>query len=143
MTIEKARYEDMIDFDVQVDEELLDCRVVKLVLQPLVENAIHHGIQKTGRHGTITVCIYRQEESLVYRVSDDGAGADQEELNALLHAAEDENRGFCIKNVNDRIKLHFGEEYGLSFASSVGRGTTATVRQPRVVGSGHAQRVSR
>jgi two-component system sensor histidine kinase YesM len=130
ITIQRARYEDLIDFKVEVEKELLDLKVVKLVLQPLVENAIQHGIEKTGRGGNITIKIYKQNFKLVYMISDDGIGADEDELNQLRVTVAENNRGFCIKNVNDRIQLHFGSEYGLWFRSSKNQGTTAWVEQP-------------
>jgi two-component system sensor histidine kinase YesM len=63
-------------------------------------------------------------------ISDDGIGADEDELNQLRVTVAENNRGFCIKNVNDRIQLHFGSEYGLWFRSSKNQGTTAWVEQP-------------
>lgn len=133
--IQEKRFEDMIKFKINVSDEVLGCKVVKLILQPLVENAIHHGIEKKGGEGSIEVSIFREENDVIYTIQDDGVGADEEELNALLEKVEKDNRGFGIKNVNDRIKLYFGGTYGIKFSSSYGTGTTVTVRQPFVTGA--------
>ncbi|MBZ4644574.1 MAG: putative signal transduction protein with a C-terminal ATPase domain [Clostridia bacterium] len=134
--IQQKRYEGMIDFSINVSEETLDCRVVKLVIQPLVENAIYHGIEKKGESGKIDVSIRRHGDKLLYIITDDGNGADEKEINELLQKVEDNNRGFGIKNVNDRIKLYFGEEYGLKFYTIPSMGTKVVVTQPYVKGEG-------
>lgn len=130
ITIQEKRFEELIRFKINVSDEVLGCKVVKLVLQPLVENAIYHGIEKKGSQGTISVSVLREANDVVYIIQDDGAGADEEELTKLLEKVEKNNRGFGIKNVNDRIKLYFGNEYGIKFSSSYENGTTVTVRQP-------------
>ena len=130
ITIQDKRFEGMIKFNIEASADVYECKVVKLVLQPLVENAIHHGIEKNGGEGRIDVSIYREGGNIIYIVKDDGAGADEQELNSFLEKVEEGNRGFGIKNVNDRIKLYFGNDYGIEFRSSYGNGTTVTVRQP-------------
>lgn len=134
ITILQKRFEDVISFDISVSEDVLACRVVKLILQPLVENAIYHGIEKKGCQGKIEIAIYKEDENIIYIIKDDGAGADENELNSLLENVEDEKRGFGIKNVNNRIKLYFGYQYGIKFKSSIGSGTTVIVKQPFVIG---------
>lgn len=137
IVIQQKRYEDMIAFQLDVAEEALPCQTVKLILQPLVENAIVHGIEKKGGDGTVRVAVYKDNEQLVFEVADDGAGADLVELERLLIQAEEENRGFGIKNVNDRIQLYFGERYGLEFVRNDAGGTTVFVRQPWEVDNPH------
>ncbi len=127
--IQKKRYQGLINFSINVEEDLLSCRVVKLVLQPLVENAIYHGIEKNGGKGNITVNIKKEVEYLIYEIIDDGQGVDIEELNRLLQEVKEDNRGFGIKNVNDRIKLYFENDCGLSFYSKPGQGTKVVVKQ--------------
>jgi Predicted signal transduction protein with a C-terminal ATPase domain len=134
IAIQEKRFDGMIRFEIQAADEALHCSVVKLILQPLVENAIYHGIEKKGTHGTIGIHICREEQDLVYRITDDGVGADESELNALLKKVGEGNKGFGIKNVDERIKLHFGDEYGIRFRTAVGRGTTVIVRQPFING---------
>ena len=132
--IQDKRFDGMIRFNINASGDVGECRVVKLVLQPLVENAIHHGIEKNGGRGNIEVSIFRDENNILYIISDDGAGADEKELNSFLEQVGDGNRGFGIKNVNDRIRLYFGNNYGIEFKSAYGSGTVVTVRQPFVIG---------
>jgi len=129
VTIQQKRYEDSIDFQIEVEEEALDCQTVKLVIQPFVENAIVHGIEKKGESGVIRVDIKREDEGLVYYISDTGYGADLEEVYRLMRESGDDNKGFAVKNINDRIQLHFGKTYGVEFSN--GReGTIVKVIQP-------------
>ena len=130
MIIQKKRFGDLIAFDIEADEALLDCRVIKLVLQPLVENAILHGIDKKTGKGSIVVSIKKEEENLIYEIKDNGIGVDVDEMNRLLEETGDSNRGLGIKNVNDRLKLYYGDSYGIAFLSGQGEGTTVIVKQP-------------
>ena len=134
LIIQKKRYGDAINFSLDVEEDVLTSTVVKLVLQPLVENAIIHGIEKKEGKGNIVVTIKRASDTIVYEIRDDGKGVDVNEINQLLTAIGDSNRGFGIKNINDRLKLYFGEQYGLHFSSENGEGTTVTVTQPYIKG---------
>jgi len=133
MIIQKKRFGDQITFDIEVDEDLLECQVIKLVLQPLVENAIIHGIDKKDGMGSIAVSIRKEGENLIYEIKDNGIGVDIEEINRLLENVGQSNRGLGIKNVNDRLKLYFGEQYGIAFFSGTGEGTTVIVKQPFVI----------
>lgn len=131
--IQEKRYEEMIRFEVEVEEDVLKCHTIKLTLQPLVENAIYHGIEKKGSRGTIRIRAYRDSEYLYFQVIDDGIGMEEDVLTAILNEPWADNKGFAVKNVHERIRLYFGNEekqYGLSFKSSPGKGTTVTVTQP-------------
>jgi two-component system sensor histidine kinase YesM len=132
--IQKKRYENSISFEINVDKELLDCQTVKLVLQPLVENAIIHGIEEGDGQGTIKVDICREDDKLVYRIIDDGAGVNVDEMNRLLQQVGADNRGFGISSVHERIRLNFGEDYGMEFISDHEEGTEVIVRQPYLPG---------
>lgn len=138
--IQQKRYEDMISFTIDVSEDVKNCKVVKLILQPMVENAIYHGLEKKGEKGTITVSIYRRNSILVYEINDDGNGSDEVEVSQLLQKVGKDNRGFGIKNVNDRIKLYYGNDYGLEFHSSPGIGTKVIITQPYVKGDANNDR---
>jgi two-component system sensor histidine kinase YesM len=137
MRLQQARYEDTLRFTIDCDPTLMPCKVVKLVLQPLVENAIQHGLEERGGEGTVTVSVAEEEGRLVYRVVDDGVGTDEAEIRSLLNQeATVQNdvsaRGFGLRNVQERIALHFGPEYGIEFSSTPGHGTTVRVIQPKV-----------
>lgn len=128
LTIQAERYEEMIDFKFKVDEDLLNAKVIKLVLQPIVENSIVHGIEAKGEPGYVKIDIYREGKYLIYRVEDNGAGTDQNEIRKLLES-ETETASIGLKNVNERLKLFFGEACGLEFYSKPKVGTTVLVKQ--------------
>ena len=142
LIIQKARYEDKFDFALCTDEDALSCMVLKLTLQPLVENAIYHGIKERRGHGSVRVEALRRDGMLVLRVSDDGVGmtpARLEEVRALLSSAHPSSEGLAgygIHNVHERIQLSFGTRYGLRFDSAPDRGTTVEILHPLVTGEG-------
>jgi two-component system sensor histidine kinase YesM len=129
IVIQQSRYKDMIDFSLHVDPEVLDCVTLKLVLQPLIENSIVHGIEKKGESGQIDITVRQEDGKLIFIISDNGYGVNLEEIRQLLDKTTENNKGLAIKNVNDRIKLYFGDEYGLEFFNRV-CGTTAVITQP-------------
>lgn len=135
LAIQAVRYQDILRYEVNVPEELNDCLIPKISLQPLVENALYHGIKNKRGGGTITVTGELYADSAVLTVRDDGIGMTAERLEQLQsklscrNAAESEM--FGAYNVHERIRLKFGEEYGLTYTSTVGEGTTVTVRLPR------------
>ena len=138
LIIQKTRYEDKFDFSVCMDDSVLSLLVLKLTLQPLVENAIYHGIKERRGHGSIKVEAARRDGMLVLRVADDGVGMSAETLasvRALLAsppAEKGQKLGYGISNVNERIQLSFGKKYGLSFDSSPDLGTTVEILHPLV-----------
>ena len=132
LEIQKIRYSDILDYEIHIPEELLDCTVPKLVLQPLVENAIYHGTKNKRGIGCIIISGESSGGDILLRVTDDGAGMDEEQLNALQAGVyEDRHTGLGLVNVHKRIKLYCGEGYGLSFESTLGKGTTVSVRLPK------------
>jgi two-component system sensor histidine kinase YesM len=136
LIIQKARYEDKFDFSIDVDEEVLPFKVLKLTLQPLVENAIYHGIKERRGNGNIRVTASRRDGMLVMRVTDDGVGMSAVKLEyvraLLLTPPSSEKDGYGISNVNERIQLSFGRKFGLRFESSPGSGTTVEILHPLV-----------
>jgi two-component system sensor histidine kinase YesM len=144
LIIQKARYEDKFDFDLRTEEDALSCMVLKLTLQPLVENAIYHGIKERRGHGSIKVEALRRDGMLVLRVSDDGVGMTPEkleEVRTLLTAAHPHGEGlegYGVHNVHERIQLSFGTRYGLRFESAPDGGTTVEILHPLVTSEGLA-----
>ena len=137
MVIQKARYEDKLDYEIKYDESILECRVIKLILQPLVENAIYHGIKEKRGSSKIVITAKQAEGKLYLSVSDDGAGIEPEkmqEIKAMLEGKKDDSNtlGYGIFNVNERIRLSFGAEYGLNFISTLGIGTTVEIWHPLI-----------
>jgi two-component system sensor histidine kinase YesM len=142
LIIQKARYEDKFDFSLDSDEDVLSSMVLKLTLQPLVENAIYHGIKERRGHGSIRVEARRRDGMLLMRVSDDGVGmnpAKLEEVRSLLKATHPHDQGlpgYGIHNVHERIRLSFGARYGLRFESSPQAGTTVEILHPLLSSEG-------
>jgi two-component system sensor histidine kinase YesM len=134
LVIQKIRYLDKFDYSLDIDPELLSSPVVKLTLQPLVENAIYHGIKEKAGKGSLAISARREGEALVLTVSDNGAGMTPDALAALeRNLGKDEDpvsQGFGVFSVHHRIRLVFGEAWGLSYRSAPGEGTTVRVRQP-------------
>ena len=119
------------DFNLEVDPDTSNCKTVKLVLQPLVENSIIHGIGKM-ENGQINVLIHHRDDHLIYIIDDNGVGIDVAEIEQLMATPLGSARGFGIRNVNDRIKLAFGTKYGISFYSKPEGGAVVTVSLPYI-----------
>jgi len=133
LCIQKMRYEDKFDYSIRCDPGLRTRQVMRLTLQPLVENAIYHGIKERRGHGTLLVEAKVDGGDLLLVVSDDGVGMTEETLAQLAESLEEGGSpigGYGIHNVHERIRLTFGKPYGLSFTSAYGEGTVVTVRHP-------------
>lgn len=137
LTIQKMRYNDILDFKIEVDESVTGNTVLKLILQPLVENALYHGIKNKRQGGTIIVRARRRnEDEILLEVEDDGIGFTPEKLAQLRAELEDDSgdfrleSGFGIGNVNKRIRLYYGKPYGVSVRSEYNTGTWVTLVIP-------------
>ena len=132
--IQKVRYEDKLNYAIDIPDSLGHLMVNKLILQPLVENAIYHGIKQKRGPGHIAVSARREGGALVFTVSDDGAGMSPEACEALNRQLSDENAlpesGYGIFNVNNRIRLSYGKAYGLRYAINAQGGVTVTLTCP-------------
>ncbi|MBN1836974.1 MAG: histidine kinase, partial [Spirochaetales bacterium] len=141
LIIQKMRYGSILDYSIVVPEELKEYRIVKLVLQPLVENALYHGIKNKSSPGVIDIRAEALDGSIVFRIADTGTGmapAKIRELERTLADPEGRAEGFGLRNVSDRIRIYFGDGHGLSFQSEEGKGTTVSFSIPllRAAGSG-------
>ena len=132
LTIQKMRYRDKLDFEIDVDENILKYRTLKILLQPLVENAIYHGIKNKEGTGVIRITGGVVGDCILLQVIDNGVGMSSEEVENILKSAarSESGSGVGVKNVNERIKIYFGENYGLEFISRPDEGTTANIRLP-------------
>ncbi|MDL2323967.1 histidine kinase [Ruminococcaceae bacterium OttesenSCG-928-A16] len=134
VAIQTMRYMQTFQFKNNVDKEFHGYQIIKFTLQPLVENAIFHGIEPTGAYGTITVQAQYEDGDLLLIVEDDGAGLTAEEISQMMkssrNALNDGFSGVGVANVNDRLVLNYGKQYGLSYESEPGRYTRAIVRIP-------------
>lgn len=134
LIIQSMRYADKFTYEISAEPGVERCRTIKLILQPIVENCIYHGIKKKRGTGKITIRAYRREQNLIIEVSDDGCGMPEEICRKILSdEIESENisgSGIGVKNVNERIQIRFGKKYGLSYSSEEGVGTTVTYVLP-------------
>ena len=121
ITIQKVRFEDRIRVITSVEEGILDLKIVKFILQPLVENAINHGIAHKDDGGIITIQIRRKENDILITVEDNGIGFETHDIPIPSH-------GYAVRNIDDRLKLYYGADYGVQITSVPGQGTTAFVR---------------
>ncbi len=132
LEIQQIRYSDILEYDIEIPDDLLDCMVPKLVLQPLVENALYHGTKNKRGVGHIRITGEGLGRDMRLQVRDDGAGMDQEQMRQLQAGVyEDRHTGLGLVNVHKRIKLYCGDAYGLSFESELGKGTTVSVLLPK------------
>ena len=118
----QARYPDMFDVIWNVDENIIDYQIPKMTLQPLIENAIYHGIIPTERHGQITVSIFDNNESFVISVRDNGCGINKEELKKLNEEimAFDNEKNIGTRNIYKRFNIIYGEKFNVVYESKEG-----------------------
>ncbi len=133
MIIQKIRYEDKLNFTIKCEENLKDLRITKLILQPLVENAIYHGIKMVKRSGHIDIGVRRQGKVLEFMIEDNGPGIEPIELNRMnqvLKGSIPKSKEYGLVHVNEKIKLTYGNQYGITIESQVGLGTCVKVTHP-------------
>lgn len=132
LTIQKMRYKDKLEFQIEVDSSILYIPLIKLVLQPIIENAIYHGLKYKESKGLLIVKGFMKDGNAVLQVIDDGVGMDEETLAHIYdkHKVNYHSNGVGVYNVQKRLKLYYGEDYGIRYTSELGKGTTATITIP-------------
>lgn len=132
MTIQQVRYYNRIRMDIEADDALLEKRMPKLILQPIVENAIFHGLAEKEEDGVVTIRIAREGGGFAIDVHDNGEGMDEETLRRIQAslAGADEGESIGLRNVQRRIQLHYGNSYGIACRSAPGEGTTFRILLP-------------
>ncbi|MDC7287952.1 sensor histidine kinase [Blautia schinkii] len=131
--IQKERYSDIINYKISAPEECLKYKLPKMTLQPLVENAIYHGLKEKEGQGCVTIRAKEQGDTVILTVEDDGAGMEPRMFDELLQKSDEkEKKHFGLKNVHERIKLYFGESYGLSIDKEKKEGTSIRIVIPKV-----------
>jgi two-component system sensor histidine kinase YesM len=132
--IQKMLHSSSFEVNYKIDERLYPYRIINLIIQPLVENAILHGIDYKENLdqeiGVVTILGQFDNGCMKFIVSDNGCGMDEETLKNITTT---ETNGYGIRNVDQRIKLFFGEDYGVSYESELGIGTTATITLPLIL----------
>lgn len=135
LTIQNIRYKNKFTYGIEADEETLNAAIIKLIIQPLIENAIYHGVELMGGDGEILVKAYIRKCDLYIDVIDNGLGMKQEICETLLTnnvESERKGSGIGLKNVHERIQLYFGKNYGLKIYSEPDEGTTIRIHMPYV-----------
>lgn len=134
LKIQQVRYHDVMEYDISIDDVVLDNQILKLTLQPIVENALYHGLKPKRAKGYIHITGEKEGDTIRLSVRDDGVGMSNEELVDLRAAinkpCKETNRGFGLANVNERIRMYFGNEYGMDIQSEEGKGTIITITIP-------------
>lgn len=132
LTIQKMRYKDKMEFQIDVDPSILHIPLIKLVLQPVIENAIYHGLKYKESKGLLQVKGFLKNGNAVIQVIDNGVGMDSETLAHIYdkHKVNYQSNGVGVYNVQKRLQLYYGNEYGITYESEKGRGTTATITIP-------------
>ena len=134
LTIQKMRYKDKLEFEISVDPSILNIPLIKLVLQPVIENAIYHGLKYKESKGLLQVKGFMKDGNAVLQVIDNGVGMDEETLAHIYdrHKVNYHSNGVGVYNVQKRLQLYYGSEYGITYESRKGEGTTATITIPGI-----------
>lgn len=137
LQIQEMRYRDILEYDIQLDQVIYKYQILKLTLQPVVENALYHGIKYKRAKGCIHIHGEKEGDIIRLTVRDDGVGMDEEELEQLRQQIEkpcqETEKGFGLANVNERIHMYFGPEYGMKIQSQKGKGTTVEIVIPALL----------
>lgn len=133
LQIQKIRYASKLAYTIEVSPDIFDEMIVKIVLQPLVENALYHGIKDLEEGGYIRVLGFREGNNIILEVYDNGKGMSREQIKNILKAPSSTSitkGGVAIKNVHERIQVYFGQDYGLSYESEYGKWTKVRITIP-------------
>lgn len=139
LTIQKMRYKDKLEFTIDVDPAINYVTIIKLVLQPIIENAIYHGLKYKESKGMLLVRGYEEGENAVLEITDNGVGMEPEVLEHIFekHKVNYRSNGVGVYNVQKRLKLYYGNDYGITYKSSKGVGTTAIIKIPKKQEAAH------
>ena len=135
LAIQNIRFKDKFEFCVNADEKIMRYLCPKLSIQPLLENAIYHGMEGMYDEGEININVYEKDELIYIDVVDNGPGMSSEKIEYIMNNKVVSSRrgsGIGVRNVNERIKLIYGEEYGINITSELDEGTTATIIIPKL-----------
>lgn len=134
LTIQKMRYKNKFDYTINIAAEILQMKTIKVILQPLVENAIYHGIKNKKGTGHIRIIGKKKSSGILIQVIDDGVGMTKDKISQVFipKRIDSDALGIGISNVNDRIKLYFGPKYGIKCISSVNQGTKINIYLPQI-----------
>lgn len=137
LKIQKIRYGDHLDYHIDVEEDIKQNKIIKLIIQPIVENAIYHGIKNVPGGGMIDISVKKYDNKILITIADDGVGMSEQEINLLFSKDQELPKekklgGVGVRNVDNRIKLYYGEDYGLEIESEIYEGTTVKAWLPNI-----------
>lgn len=127
--IERFRYKNRFDVEYNLDKRLFKCFTFKFILQPFVENCLIHGFRERSGQGRIYIQLYSKEDKVFFEIIDDGTGMTEKQIEEVLKERTD---GYGIMNVDERIRLKYGDDYGVRISSELGKGTTVSISIPRM-----------
>jgi two-component system, sensor histidine kinase YesM len=147
LTIQQMRYGKKLEYSIKYDDELMNVQIIKILLQPLVENAIYHGIKKCPGNGLIQIRVGQGtldtgQKTVIIEIEDNGMGMDEQTISKILSgeiSSETRGSGVGVYNVDQRIKLYYGEAYGLLISSELYEGTIVTITLPQETGGHHEE----
>lgn len=132
LTIQKIRYKNQFTYSIEADENLLNYLTVKIVIQPFLENALYHGIERMVDEGHISIRLMDRGECIRVEIEDDGTGIAPAELEHIQQLKKSKETGIGIRNVHQRIQVYFGGEYGVDIQSELDEGTLVSIEFPKV-----------
>lgn len=131
ITIQKIRFEERLDFRMEIDDEYLGLLIPKLTLQPIVENSINYCLEKYEGICSIRIECRKRDSWVELSISDNGPGMEQEFVRKLLSGESKPTKtGIGLKNIDERLRIFYGDEYGIIIESGIGKGTTVIIRVP-------------
>ena len=132
LQIQMYRYKNQFTYTFDVDPDCLGYYCNKITLQPIIENSINHGLELMVEEGRIDVCVRQDGDDIVFSMQDNGVGMSEEQIEAIMQHGPTDRTGIGIKNVNDRLKIYFGRNYGLHITSEPDVGTCVEIRMPKI-----------
>lgn len=133
LVIQSYRYKDQFTYRFDIDEEVLPYLCNKITIQPIIENALYHGISRMVDEGEIFISVHKVGDDIIIKIKDNGVGMSTKQVENILKKERTDSKGIGVKNVNDRIKIYFGDDYGITVQSELDVGTTITIKIPAVM----------
>ena len=134
--LQKIRFDQLFTIENLITEDVMECEIIKMIIQPLIENSIYHGLSECSSNGKIIIQCQKINNELLLTISDNGIGITPEMLKDLNDYINDKNnkfKGIALRNINRRLKLNYGEQYGLEIFSVLGKGTSMVLTLPYIV----------
>ncbi|HCW54671.1 MAG TPA: two-component sensor histidine kinase, partial [Clostridium sp.] len=134
--LQKIRFDDLFTITNLISEDVLNCEIIKMIIQPLIENSINHGLSECSENGKIIIQSFVIDGNLILTISDNGIGMDEKTLKSLndyINGKNEAFKGIALRNINKRLKLNYGNEYGLEVCSVKDKGTSISITLPYII----------